>query len=332
MTTYKEAGVDIDAANEGLKEIKKYAQSTYNKYTLSEIGGFGGCFNFDFNQYKNPVLVSSVDGVGTKLLIASLTGKHDTVGQCLVNHSVNDILAIGAKPLFFLDYFATGKLNNSILKDVVKGFSLACKENSCVLIGGETAEMPGFYDDNKYDVSGTIVGVVDKEDMLSSRQVESGDLLVGLKSTGLHTNGYSLARKVLLEHYKVDEYVDEIDSTIGDELLNIHKSYFPVLDGILKNKWLKSISHITGGGIVENTLRVVDEGFDIDVDWSAWEMSDIFKLIMDKGNVPIEDMRRTFNLGIGLILIINKNNLEELKSHLNSFNEQCIVMGNVIKK
>tara|TARA_Y100001970_G_scaffold293785_1_gene443179 strand:- start:1684 stop:2682 length:999 start_codon:yes stop_codon:yes gene_type:complete len=332
VTTYKEAGVDIDAANEGLKEIKKYAQSTYNKYTLSEIGGFGGCFNFDFNQYKNPVLVSSVDGVGTKLLIASLTGKHDTVGQCLVNHSVNDILAIGAKPLFFLDYFATGKLNNSILKDVVKGFSLACKENSCVLIGGETAEMPGFYDDNKYDVSGTIVGVVDKEDMLSSRQVESGDLLVGLKSTGLHTNGYSLARKVLLEHYKVDEYVDEIDSTIGDELLNIHKSYFPVLDGILKNKWLKSISHITGGGIVENTLRVVDEGFDIDVDWSAWEMSDIFKLIMDKGNVPIEDMRRTFNLGIGLILIINKNNLEELKSHLNSFNEQCIVMGNVIKK
>ena len=332
MTTYKEAGVDIDAANEGLKEIKKYAQSTYNKYTLSEIGGFGGCFNFDFNQYKNPVLVSSVDGVGTKLLIASLTGKHDTVGQCLVNHSVNDILAIGAKPLFFLDYFATGKLNNSILKDVVKGFSLACKENSCVLIGGETAEMPGFYDDNKYDVSGTIVGVVDKEDMLSNRQVESGDLLVGLKSTGLHTNGYSLARKVLLEHYKVDEHVDEIDSTIGDELLNIHKSYFPVLDGILKNKWLKSISHITGGGIVENTLRVVDEGFDIDVDWSAWEMSDIFKLIMDKGNVPIEDMRRTFNLGIGLILIINKNNLEELKLHLNSFNEGCIVMGNVIKK
>ena len=332
MTTYKEAGVDIDAANEGLKEIKKYAQSTYNKYTLSEIGGFGGCFNFDFNQYKNPVLVSSVDGVGTKLLIASLTGKHDTVGQCLVNHSVNDILAIGAKPLFFLDYFATGKLNNSILKDVVKGFSLACKENSCVLIGGETAEMPGFYDDNKYDVSGTIVGVVDKEDMLSNRQVESGDLLVGLKSTGLHTNGYSLARKVLLEHYKVDEHVDKIDSTIGDELLNIHKSYFPVLDGILKNKWLKSISHITGGGIVENTLRVVDEGFDIDVDWSAWEMSDIFKLIMDKGNVPIEDMRRTFNLGIGLILIINKNNLEELKLHLNSFNEGCIVMGNVIKK
>ena len=332
MTTYKEAGVDIDAANKGLKEIKKHVQSTYNKYTLSEIGGFGGCFNFDFNQYKNPVLVSSVDGVGTKLLIASLTNRHDTIGQCLVNHSVNDILAIGAKPLFFLDYFATGKLNNSILKEVVKGFSIACKENSCVLIGGETAEMPGFYDDNKYDVSGTIVGVVDKEDMLSNRQVESGDLLVGLKSTGLHTNGYSLARKVLLEHYKVDEYIDEIDSTIGSKLLNIHKSYFPVLEGILKHKWLKSISHITGGGITENTLRVVDDGFDINVDWSAWEMSDIFKLIMEKGNVPIEDMRRTFNLGIGLILIINKNNLEELKSHLNSFNEECIIMGNVIKK
>ena len=332
MTTYKEAGVDIDAANKGLKEIKKHVQSTYNKYTLSEIGGFGGCFNFDFNNYKNPVLVSSVDGVGTKLLIASLTNKHDTIGQCLVNHSVNDILAIGAKPLFFLDYFATGKLNNSILKDVVKGFSIACKENSCVLIGGETAEMPGFYDNDKYDVSGTIVGVVDKDDMLPNRQVESGDLLVGLKSTGLHTNGYSLARKVLLEQYKVDQYVNEIDSTIGNELLNIHKSYFPVLDGILKYKWLKSISHITGGGIIENTLRVVDDGYDINVDWSSWEMNNIFKLIMQKGNVPIEDMRRTFNLGIGLIVIIKKENLEELKSHLDNFDEEYIIMGNVIKK
>jgi len=332
MTTYKEAGVDIDVANTGLSKIKKHVNNTYNKYTLSDVGGFGGCFNFDFKKYKNPVLVSSVDGVGTKLLIASLANKHNTIGQCLVNHSVNDILAVGAKPLFFLDYFATGKLNNDILEEVVKGFSIACKENSCVLIGGETAEMPGFYDDNKYDVSGTIVGVVDKDEMMPNRKVEVGNLLVGLKSTGLHTNGYSLARKVLFDHYKIGEYVAEIDSTIENELLKIHKSYFPLVEGILKNKWLKSISHITGGGIVENTLRVVDDDYDININWDTWEINNIFKLIMKKGNVPISDMRRTFNLGIGLILIINENHLDDLKSHLNIFNEECIVIGDVVAK
>ena len=279
MTTYKDAGVDIDVANEGLKRIKKHVSSTFNKYTLSDIGSFGGCFNLPVDKYKNPVLVSSVDGVGTKLLIAALSGKHDTIGQCLVNHCVNDILVIGAKPLFFLDYFAAGKLNNDILENVIKGFSQACGENSCVLIGGETAEMPGFYDDNKYDVSGTIVGVVDRDEMMPNRRVESGDLLVGLKSTGLHTNGYSLARKVLFDYYEIGEYVAEIDSTIENELLKIHKSYFPLVEGILKNKWLKSISHITGGGIVENTLRVIDDNCDININWNTWEMNNIFKLI-----------------------------------------------------
>ena len=332
MTTYKEAGVDIDAANKGLDRIKKHVKNTYNKFTLSDIGGFGGCFNFDFKKYKDPVLVSSVDGVGTKLLIASLANRHDTIGQCLVNHSVNDILAVGAKPLFFLDYFATGKLNNQILENVVKGFSVACKQNSCVLIGGETAEMPGFYDDNKYDVSGTIIGVVDKENMMPNRKVEKGDLLVGLRSTGLHTNGYSLARKVLLDHYKIGEYVPEIQSTIDDELLRIHKSYFPILNDILNEKWIKSISHITGGGIVENTMRVVDDGYDIHIDWSSWEMNEIFDLIMRKGNVPIEDMRRTFNLGIGLILIINKEYLNKLEKHLSVFDEESIVIGEVAIK
>ena len=332
MTTYKEAGVDIDAANKGLDRIKKHVKNTYNKFTLSDIGGFGGCFNFDFKKYKDPVLVSSVDGVGTKLLIASLANRHDTIGQCLVNHSVNDILAVGAKPLFFLDYFATGKLNNQILENVVKGFSVACKQNSCVLIGGETAEMPGFYDNNKYDVSGTIIGVVDKENMMPNRKVEKGDLLVGLRSTGLHTNGYSLARKVLLDHYKIGEYVPEIQSTIDDELLRIHKSYFPILNDILNEKWIKSISHITGGGIVENTMRVVDDGYDIHIDWSSWEMNEIFDLIMRKGNVPIEDMRRTFNLGIGLILIINKEYLNKLEKHLSVFDEESIVIGEVAIK
>ena len=241
-------------------------------------------------------------------------------------------LSINYTRIIFLDYFATGKLDNDILEEVVKGFSIACKENSCVLIGGETAEMPGFYDNNKYDLSGTIVGVVDKDEMMPNRKVESGNLLVGLKSTGLHTNGYSLARKVLFNHYKIGEYVAEIDSTIENELLKIHKSYFPLLEGILKNKWLKSISHITGGGIVENTLRVVDDDYDININWDTWEMNNIFKLIMEKGNVPIADMRRTFNLGIGLILIINENHLDDLKSHLNIFNEECIVIGDVVAK
>ena len=216
MTTYKEAGVDIDAANAGLSKIKKHVNDTYNKYTLSDVGGFGGCFNFDFKEYKNPVLVSSVDGVGTKLLIASLANKHNTIGQCLVNHSVNDILAVGAKPLFFLDYFATGRLNNDILEEVVKGFSIACKENSCVLIGGETAEMPGFYSEDEYDLCGTIVGVADKDNLLSNKMKNKGDILIGLPSSGLHTNGYSLARKVLLDKFKIDEYIPDIDSNLSD--------------------------------------------------------------------------------------------------------------------
>ena len=332
MTTYKDAGVDIDAANKGLTKIKKHVNSTYNKYTLSDVGGFGGCFEFDFTKFKNPVFVSSVDGVGTKLLIATLSGIHHTIGQCLVNHSVNDILAVGAKPLFFLDYFATGKLNNNILESVVKGFSIACKENNCVLIGGETAEMPGFYEGNKYDVSGTIVGVVEKDDMLPNRKVEPGDLLVGLKSTGLHTNGYSLARKVLLDKFKIGEHIDFLDSTIEDELLNIHKSYYPVIKDILNNKSIKSVAHITGGGLVENTMRVVDDGLTIDVNWNSWEMTNIFKLIMEEGDVPIEDMRRTFNLGIGLVLIISPEYLDDLSKHFKSIDEEFILIGEVKSK
>ena len=332
MTNYKEAGVDIDAANEGLRKIKSHVSSTFNKYTLSNIGSFGGCFNLPVDKYKNPVLVSSVDGVGTKLLLASLSNTHDTVGQCLVNHCVNDILVIGAKPLFFLDYFATGKLDSNILESVVKGFAKACKENSCVLIGGETAEMPGFYDDNKYDLSGTIVGVADREDMLPNRQAESGNLLVGLYSNGLHTNGYSLARKVLLSKYKIGDYIPRLDSTIDKELLKVHRSYLPVLDKILNEKWLKALSHITGGGIVENTHRVIDEKQDIEVDWSSWQWPEIFKMIQEDGDISDKDMIRPFNLGIGMILIIDKNHLSDLDKHLKSLNEDYVVMGKVIDR
>ena len=330
MTTYKDAGVDIDAANTGLKKVKKHAKTTFNKYTLSDIGSFGGCFSFPSKDYDNPVLVSSVDGVGTKLLLANLANKHDTIGQCLVNHCVNDILVIGAKPMFFLDYFAAGKLDNNILDNVIKGFSIACKENNCVLIGGETAEMPGFYDNKKYDVSGTIIGVVEKEKMLSNNKVSKGDILVGLPSNGLHTNGYSLARKVLLDKYKIGEYIDDLGCSIDEELLKIHKSYLPVLSGILEKPWLKALSHITGGGLIENTHRVLEKGQDIEIDWNSWEWPSIFKLIQKEGNIKFNDMIRPFNLGIGIVLIINKDSLNKLENHLNKLNESYYLIGEVI--
>ncbi len=332
MTTYKEAGVDIDAANEGLERIKKHVSETFNKYTLSDIGSFGGCFNLPINDYKNPVLVSSVDGVGTKLLIAALANRHDTIGQCLVNHCVNDILVIGAKPLFFLDYFAAGKLNNDILESAIKGFSKACKENNCVLIGGETAEMPGFYDNNKYDVSGTIVGIAERENMLPNRKTEDGNLLVGLYSNGLHTNGYSLARKVLLSKYNIGEHIDRLGCSIDDELLKVHKSYLHIMNDILDKPWLRSLSHITGGGIIENTHRVLDKGQDLEIDWNSWEWPEIFKMIQEDGNVETEDMIRPFNLGIGLILIIDKNYLSELDKHLKNQNEDYVLLGKVVSK
>ncbi len=330
MTTYKDAGVDIDAANTGLKKVKKHAKTTFNKYTLSDIGSFGGCFSFPSHKYHNPVLVSSVDGVGTKLLLANLANKHDTIGQCLVNHCVNDILVIGAKPMFFLDYFAAGKLDNDILDNVIKGFSIACKENNCVLIGGETAEMPGFYDNKKYDVSGTIIGVVEKDKMLSNNKVSKGDILVGLPSNGLHTNGYSLARKVLLDKYKIGQYVEDLGCSVDEELLKIHKSYLPVLNDILEKPWLKALSHITGGGLIENTHRVLEKNQDIEIDWNSWEWPSIFKLIQKEGNIQFNDMIRPFNLGIGIVLIINKDSLSKLENHLNKLNESYYLIGKVI--
>ena len=330
MTTYKDAGVDIDAANIGLKKVKKHAKTTFNKNPLSDIWSFWGCVSFPKNDYENPVLVSSVDGVGTKLLLANLSNKHDTIGQCLVNHCVNDILVIGAKPMFFLDYFAAGKLDNAILDNVIKGFSIACKENNCVLIGGETAEMPGFYDNKKYDVSGTIVGVVEKDKMLSNNKVSKGDVLVGLPSNGLHTNGYSLARKVLLDKYKIGEYIEEIGSSIDEELLKIHKSYLPILSDILDKPWLKALSHITGGGLIENTHRVLEKGQDIKIDWNSWEWPSIFKLIQKEGNIKFNDMIRPFNLGIGMVIIINKNSLSKLENHLDIINEPYYHIGEVI--
>jgi len=331
MTTYKEAGVDIDLANKSISEIKKNVKSTFNKNTLSDLGAFGGCYLFPKDDYKEPVLVSSTDGVGTKLKIAFLSNRHNTIGQCLVNHCTNDILVLGAKPLFFLDYFAAGKLNSETFKNVIEGMSSACIENNCVLIAGETAEMPGFYNNDDYDLSGTIVGVVDRESMLSQRETRKGDILIGLESSGLHTNGYSLARKVLLEKYSIDTYIDAIQGTLSDSLLAIHKSYLNIVSPILNNSWLHGISHITGGGIIENTERVISSSNQsIQIDWKSWKIPSIFELIQKEGSVPEGDMRRSFNLGVGMILIIDKDNLADAESYLKSKNESYHLIGEIV--
>jgi len=330
MTTYKEAGVDIAAGNEAVLRIKKHVKNTFNANVLTDLGGFGGCFQFPKEDYDEPVLISSADGVGTKLKLAFLMNCHNTIGQCLVNHCVDDILAIGAKPLFFLDYFAAGKLEIDIFEDVVSGLSIACKENECVLIGGETAEMPDFYKPGDYDISGTIVGVVEKSKMMPNRQINSGDLLIGLPSTGLHTNGYSLARKVLLEHFNVNDYIDKLGMKIGEYLLNIHRSYLPIVKPVLNNDWLVGISHVTGGGIIENTKRILTEEQELIIDWNSWERPAIFNLIQNLGNVPEDDMRHSMNLGIGMILIINPTGLSSLNKHLHGMNEPYIELGKIV--
>ena len=330
MTTYKEAGVDIDAGTEAVSRIKKHVRSTFSNNVLTDLGGFGGCFQFPQDKYKAPVLVSSADGVGTKLKLAFLTNRHDTIGQCLVNHCTNDILAVGARPLFFLDYFAAGKLDVDIFEEVVSGLAKACKENDCALIGGETAEMPDFYKPGDYDISGTIIGDAEKDEMMPNRGVNPGDILVGLPSTGLHTNGYSLARKVLLDHYDCSDFVESLGSTVGDALLAIHKSYLPAMDGILHENWLVGISHITGGGIVDNTKRILGKNQDLEIDWSCWERPPIFKLIQELGNVPEDDMRHSMNLGIGLIAIVKPEGLFALQTHLASQGEPYFQLGTVI--
>ncbi len=310
--TYKDSGVDIEAADKLISKLKPMIRTTFNDKVLSDIGLFGGFYEANFDNINEPVLVASVDGVGTKLKIAFLMNKHDTIGQCLVNHCVNDILTCGAKPLFFLDYFATGKLNNGIAESVIKGFIEACKANDCSLIGGETAEMPSFYKDNEYDISGTIVGIVEKEKIIDGSGIKAGDVLIGLKSNGLHTNGYSIANKVLLQRFKIDEYIPDLSTTLGEALLSIHISYLRVVHPLIKRNLLTGISHITGGGIVGNTKRLLRNKLQLKVDWNAWEWLPIFKLIQSIGNIEVEEMRKVFNLGIGMVLISRPANVNNI--------------------
>ena len=333
MATYKESGVDIDAGEELVRRIKKPVRSTFNHNVLADIGMFGAFYRAKFNNIRKPVLVSSVDGVGTKLKIAVAMNRHDTVGQDLVNHCVNDILVCGAKPLYFLDYYATGKLSPEIAEQVILGFVKACKENGCALIGGETAEMPGMYGTEDYDIAGTIVGVVDEKKIVNGKRIKKGDVLIGLPSTGLHTNGYSLARRVLLEKYYINTYLDDLGCTLGDALLAVHRSYLPTIYPMLQKsigKKIHGLSHITGGGIEGNTMRVVPKGLNLKIDWNAWQRPRLFSFIQKIGNVPEEDMRRTLNLGIGLILIIDRNAVDTIISSLKRKKETPIILGEVV--
>lgn len=326
--TYKNAGVDIDSGEELVRRIKGKVAATHGPRVLSNIGGFGALYDASFPEMREPVLVSSVDGVGTKLKIASMVNRHDTVGQDLVNHCVNDILTTGAKPLFFMDYFATGKLDTDVAEQVISGFAKSCGENGCALIGGETAEMPGMYAPNEYDIAGTIVGIVEKSAILNRNNVRPGDVLIGLPSSGLHTNGYSLARAALLPHFSLDAQFDDLGGTLGDALLAVHRSYLGPVYPLLSTGMIHGLSHITGGGIVGNTSRVIPEDRRLDIQWDAWTLPRIFSMIQELGEVPEEDMRRTFNLGIGMIIIADRDAVADLLPALEG--EQAVIMGSVV--
>ena len=327
--TYKTSGVDIIAGEETVNRIKEYSRSTYNRNVLSEIGHFGGLFNFEKDKYSQPVLVSSTDGVGTKLKIAIELNRHDTIGQDLVNHCVNDIAVCGAEPLFFLDYMAFGKLYPEVASEIVKGFSIACSENECALIGGETAEMPGIYNEKDYDISGTIVGVVERQDILSGENIQSGDLLVGFFSNGLHTNGYSLTRKIFQNSYDLSDYIDLLNGTLGDELLRVHKSYLKLIRKLKDKVNIKALSHITGGGIIGNTMRVVPKGLRIKIHWGNWNTPPIFNLIQETGNISIEEMQKVYNLGIGLIAVVPPEEAEMAMQVAISQNELAKIVGEI---
>ena len=330
--TYSDAGVDIDAATRATDRIKELAKQTFNERTLSEIGSFGGMFDGAFPKLKQPVLVASADGVGTKLKIAFLTGVHNTVGRDLVNHCVNDILVQGARPLFFLDYVATGKLKPEEVASVVEGVATGCRENGCVLLGGETAEMPDFYSAGEYDIAGFIVGVVDREKTIDGKQIVAGDVLLALPSVGLHTNGYSLARKLFFEvaGYEVETRIDELGMTAGEALLQSHLSYLKPLEGLLDSGLIKGLAHITGGGSTDNIPRILPQGTAVEIRTGSWPILPIFNLMQKIGNVSQAEMYRTFNMGVGMVIVTSPADAETIKSHLQQRGDSFYEIGRVV--
>jgi len=331
--TYADAGVNIDKANKAKQRIKYLAHKTFTKAVLSDIGSFGGMFALDKKKWEEPVLVSSVDGVGTKLKIAFEMKLHHTVGADLVNHCVNDIAVQGAQPLFFMDYFAAGKLEPEVTEKVVEGIADACKHNGMALIGGETAEMPGFYPPGEYDLAGFIVGIADRAKVINGKNVQPGDVLVALPSNGLHTNGYSLARKLLftVARYSPDTYVNELKNKVGSELMRVHKSYWPVIKKLIDADAVSAMAHITGGGITENLPRVLPKGMGALVELGSWPSQPIFDHLQKLGNVPQDDMLRTFNMGVGMILVVSPKKFKKVQSILDRAGEKAYTIGRIVK-
>jgi phosphoribosylformylglycinamidine cyclo-ligase len=331
--SYADAGVDITSGDRSKQRIKMLARKTFNKQVLSEIGGFGGLFALDLEKFPNPVLVSSADGVGTKLKVAFDLGIHHTVGQDLVNHCVNDIAVQGATPLFFLDYLATGKLEDMVIERVVQGISEACKANGCALIGGETAQMPGFYADGEYDLAGTIIGAVSRDKIITGEHIQIGDVLVGLPSNGLHTNGYSLARKLLFEvaKYGPEQYINELKDKTGAALMRTHRTYLSVIKKLTGAEVVSGMAHITGGGITENLPRILPKGMGALVDRASWTVPPLFEHLQQLGNVEEDEMLRTFNMGIGLIAVIPAEKIKKAKAILNRANERHCLIGRIVR-
>ena len=338
---YAAAGVDIDLGNKVKATLPQLLASTHRKEVLGKVGGFGGLFALDLKKYKEPILVSSVDGVGTKLKLAFALDKHDTIGADLVNHCVDDIAVLGAEPLFFLDYLGTGKLEPHVFTDIIKGFARACAQNNCALIGGETAQMPGFYQAGEYDVSGTIVGVVEKSRMLNGQKtIKRGDVVIGIESSGLHTNGYSLGRKIFFEQlgYKPSSKVSGLKKSIGEELLAEHISYGPLVQKLLKKfnlvgkpNSVKAFAHITGGGFVDNIPRVLPKSLDCVIKKGSWDMLPIFQIIKEKGGVPEEELYQVFNMGIGMVGIVSGEKADAVLKFIKRQKHNAWIIGEVVK-
>jgi len=331
--TYKAAGVDIDAGEEAVYLLKDYAKSTYTPSVLTDVGSFGGMFRLDTADMSEPVLVSSIDGVGTKVKIAAMMNKYDTIGIDMVNHSVNDILVQGARPLFFRDYIATSKLTPAVAADIVKGMSQACIDSGCVLIGGEIAEMPGVYIEGESDIAGCIVGVVDRPRIIDGSRVQVGDSVIGLASSGPHTNGYSLIRKILFEDnsYKIDQYVPELGAVLGDVLLAPHRCYVKPVTAVLRDFDIHAIAHLTGGGFYNNIPRVLPLDCQVTIERRCWGVPPIFNFLQGLGGIDPMEMHRTLNMGIGMVLIVTKERAMAIVEKLNSIGENAYVIGEVRK-
>jgi phosphoribosylformylglycinamidine cyclo-ligase len=337
---YAKAGVDIDFGNKVKATLPQLLASTHRREVLGKVGGFGGLFALDQKKYKEPILVSSVDGVGTKLKVAFAMNKHDTVGQDLVNHCIDDIAVLGAEPLFFLDYIGTGKLEKTVFQQLIRGFAKACAENNCALIGGETAQMPGFYQPGEYDVSGTVVGIVEKSRMLDGKTIRPGDAVIGIASSGLHTNGYSLARKILFEDLGLDyrSKIPGIKKDIGSELLNVHISYGPLIQTLLKKfnrvgqpRVIKGLAHITGGGFIDNIPRVLPDNSDVEIEKGSWPVLPIFQFLQEKGNIPESEVYQVFNMGIGMTAFVDQASVTSVLSEIKKYRLKAWQIGRVTK-